>query len=49
MTLKFKEWEGINEETKVVSSIKNWFSRAVGGAVGHTSERLQESRNKVFL
>ena len=33
MTLKFKEWEGINEETKVVSSIKNWFSRAVGGAV----------------
>ena len=32
MTLKFKEWEKVNEE-KLVSSIKNWFSRAIGGAV----------------
>ena len=39
MTLKFKEWDKINEE-KLVTSIKNWFSRAVGGAISKLDSLL---------
>jgi hypothetical protein len=39
MTLKFKEWENVNEE-KLVTSVKNWFSRAIGGAISKLDSLL---------
>ena len=39
MTLKFKEWEKINEES-VFNSIKNWFSGNFGGDVSKLDDLL---------
>ena len=51
MTLNFREWDHINEESKAVSSIKNWFSRVVGGAVSKLDSLLgayKRSETKYF-
>ena len=44
MTLKFKEWDQINEAS-LIDKVKNWFSSKFGGPVGKIDDLIEEYKS----
>lgn len=44
MTLKFKEWNHLNEAS-VIDKVKNWFSSKFGGPIGKIDDLVEEYRS----
>ncbi len=44
MTLKFKEWDQLNEAS-IIDKVKNWFSSKFGGPIGKIDDLIEEYRS----
>lgn len=44
MTLKFKDWDQLNE-ANIIDKVKNWFSSKFGGPIGKIDDLIEEYRS----